>query len=129
VTGYTGQIAEQCFRNDQSFQVKTFLPEDYVPALPGEPPKVIKFTVGDVRNAISVQRVEGLKIVIYAFGKYAIDEFEGYVGWIPTQGTFESANVKFSSPIAYTEDVTYTIEFTPRHLVPQNGYIEIDFPK
>ena len=64
--------------------VKTFLPADYTPAGPGETPKVIKFTVGDVKNAVSIQRVEGLKIAIYAFGKYAIDEFEGYVGWMPT---------------------------------------------
>ena len=28
-----------------------------------------------------------------------------------------------------SEDVTYTILFTPKHLIPQNGFIEIDFPK
>lgn len=90
---------------------------------------MISFTLGDVVNAISVQRVEGLKIVIYAFGQFAIDEFEGYIGWMPVPGTFASASVRFSSPVAYDEDVTYTIKFTPNHLIPQNGYIEIDFPK
>ena len=105
------------------------MPEDYEPAPEGEEPRIIKFTVGEVRNAISVQRVDGLKIVIYAYGKYAIDEFEGYIGWMPVQGEFDSASVKFTSPIAYTEDVTYTILFTPKHLIPQNGFIEIDFPK
>jgi len=42
------------------------LPEDYIPAAEGEEPKKIKFTVGEVRNAISVQEIDGLKVVIYA---------------------------------------------------------------
>ena len=67
--------------------MKTFLSEDYIPATAGETPKVIKFTVGLVINPISVQRVDGLQIVIYAsdtdsdFAKYAIDEWEGYIDW------------------------------------------------
>ena len=67
--------------------------------------------------------------MIYAYGKYAIDEFEGYIGLNLVQGDFVSAKVVPSSPISYAEDVSYTISFTPRHMVPQNGYIEIDFPK
>mgnify|MGYP000934258123 CR=1 FL=1 len=129
VTGLSDHIERQCYRNQQSFQIKTFLPADYIPGKPGEPPKPIKFTVGEVKNPVSVQKVDGLKIVIYAFGQYAIDEFEGYIGWLPVNGDFKSAKVSFSSPLAYDEEVTYTIRFTPMHLVPLNGYIEIDFPK
>ena len=87
LTGSTGLIAEQCFRNQQTFLVKTFLPEDYIPAAVGETPKVIKFTLGHVINPLSVHRVDGLQIVIYATepdsltAKYAIDEWEGYIGW------------------------------------------------
>lgn len=66
VTGYTGLIAKECYRIEQSFQIKNFLPEDYIPAAEGEEPKKIKFTVGEVRNAISVQEIDGLKVVIYA---------------------------------------------------------------
>ena len=58
--------------------MKTFLPEDYIPALPGEPEKVIKFTLGHVINPISVQKVDGMEIVAYATNgaqKYAIDEW------------------------------------------------------
>jgi len=42
---------------------------------------------------LSVQEVDGLKIVIYAFGKYAIDEFEGSIGWELTHGGFVDAKV------------------------------------
>ena len=52
--GSTLATSEQCFRNQQTFQIKTFLAEDYIPALPGEPPRKIYFTVGDVTNAVSV---------------------------------------------------------------------------
>ena len=34
-----------------------------------------------------------------------------------------------ASQTAYDKDVTYTITFTPEHLVPQNGYVEIELPK
>ena len=61
--------------------------------------------------------------------EYAIDEFEGSIGWESQQGTFSAAKVEFSNPIAYAEDVDYTISFTPKHMVPQNGYIEVDWPK
>lgn len=35
VSGSSSLIAEQCFRNQQSFQVKTFLAENFVPAAAG----------------------------------------------------------------------------------------------
>ena len=54
-----------------------FLSEDYIP---GEG-VAIKFTLGQVTNPVSVQEVDGLKIVIYAQGLYAIDDFEGPIGW------------------------------------------------
>lgn len=115
--------------------MRTFLPEDYIPAKQGETPKVIKFTVGHVINPISVQKVDGLEVVIYAtdpadpLAKYAIDEWEGYIDWTLEQGTFIDATIKPSTYDAYEDEVVYTISFTPKHLVPQNGYIEIDFPK
>lgn len=83
LSGSAGSIAQQCFRDQQSFYIKKFLPEDYIPATAGEEPKVIKFTVGEVKNPISVQSVDGLKIVIYAKTDYAVDEFEGLIGWVP----------------------------------------------
>ena len=100
-----------------------------MPAAPGDPPTKITFTLGDVINPESVQQVDGLRVVIYAEeGKYAIDEFEGYIGWTLEQGKFIAAQVKPSSPIAYDEDISYEISFTPVHMIPMNGYIEIDFP-
>ena len=48
---------------------------------------MIKFTLGHVINPISVQKVDGLEVVVYATdssnvnAKYAIDEWEGYIGW------------------------------------------------
>lgn len=68
-------------------------------------------------------------MVVSAFGQWAIDEWEGDYGWAPVPGEFEAAKVVPASPIAYESDVKYTISFTPLHLIPQNGYIEIDFPK
>ena len=85
--------------------------------------------MGKVKNPISVQEVDGLKIVIYAFGKYAIDEFEGYIGWTMEQGDFVSAKVKPNKIVAYDSNVNYEISFTPTHMIPQNGYIVIEFPK
>ena len=115
--------------------MRGFLPEDYIPAKVGETPKTIKFTVGTVINPISVQKVDGLEVVIYATNpdnedeKWAIDEWIGYIGWELEQGTFIDASIKPSTYDAYEDEVVYTISFTPKHLVPQNGYIEIDFPK
>ena len=51
------------------------------------------------------------------------------MGWTIVTGDFIDAKVVPSSPVTYAFDVFYTISFTPTHLVPQNGYIEIDFPK
>lgn len=73
--------------------------------------------------------MEGLSLIIMAYGKYAIDEFEGPIGWTLYQGTFDGAKVVPSSLTAYDKDIRYTISFTPKHMVPQNGYIEIEFPK
>ena len=88
----------------------------------------IKFTVGQITNAVSVKQIEGLKVTVNAFGRYAVDDFEGPVGWIPIQGTFLEAKVKTSSQVSYKEDTTYTIMFTPKHLIPVNGYIEVQIP-
>ena len=85
--------------------------------------------MGSVLNAVSVQEINGLKIIIKALENYAIDEYEGTVGWVPIQGSFAQVKVKPGSPTAYDEQVRYEIYFTPDHKVPQNGYIEIDFPK
>lgn len=101
--------------------MKTFLPEDYIPAQPGEPDKVIQFTVGYVINPISVQEVDGMEVVIYATNgaqKYAIDEWEGYIGWVLEQGSFIDAKIQPSVYDAYEDEVVYTISFTPKHLIP-----------
>ena len=100
------------------------MPENYIPGEEIE----IKLTVGEVTNPVSVQEVDGLKIIIYAFGKYAIDEFEGPIGWSMTHGGFESALVVPSSLVTYNEDTDYIISFTPQHKITQNGYIEVQFP-
>ena len=81
-----------------------------------------------MNNAESVQQVTGLKVTINAFGKHAIDDFEGIVGWEPIKGDFISARVRPSSTISYNEDTVYTIYFTPKHMIPQNGYIEVYIP-
>ena len=56
--------------------------------------------------------------MIYAFGKYAIDEFEGYIGWTMEQGDFVSAQVKPNKIVAYDSNVNYEISFTPTHMIP-----------
>ena len=66
-----------------------------------------------------------MKIIIYAFGKYAIDEFEGPIGWSMTHGGFEDAFVVPSSLVTYNEETDYVISFTPHHKITQNGYIEV----
>ena len=52
--GYEGNIAKECWVDNQIFYVKQFLPHDYIPAAEGEPPKKIYFTLGLVFNSISV---------------------------------------------------------------------------
>ena len=74
---------------------------------------------------MSVQTVGGLKIIIYAKEKYAIDEFEGPIGWNMTQGNFASAMVVPSSFVSYADNTDYIISFIPEHKITQNGYIEV----
>ena len=75
-----------------------------------------------------------MEVVIYATNpsnaneKWAIDDWDGFIGWELEQGTFIDAKVVPSTYDAYEDEVVYTISFTPMHLIPQNGYIEIDFP-
>ena len=45
------------------------------------------------------------------------------------QGSFIDAKIQPSTYDAYEDEVVYTLTFTAKHLIPQNGYIEIDFPK
>ena len=90
------------------------MPADYIP---GDGIK-IQFTLGEVTNPVSVQEVDGLKIVIYAYGRYAIDEFEGPIGWEMTHGGFADAKVVPSSLISYAHDTDYVIIFTPEHKIP-----------
>ena len=97
------------------------MPTDYIP---GDGIQ-IQFTIGEVTNPVSVQEVDGLKIVIYAKGKYAVDEFEGPIGWEMTHGNFASAMVVPNSFVSYAENTDYYITFTPEHKITQNGYIEI----
>ena len=95
--------------------------------MPGEDVQ-IELTLGEVTNPLSVQEVDGLKIVIYAFGKYAIDEFEGQIGWELTHGGFVDAKVVPDKMIAYADNTNYVISFTPEHIITQNGYIDVEFP-
>ena len=103
VTGMTGSIPQDCSIDDQTFTIRQFLPGDYIPAAQGEDPRVIKLTLGSVLNAVSVQEINGLKIIIKALENYAIDEYEGTVGWEPIQGSFAQVKVKPGSPMAYDE--------------------------
>ena len=93
--------------------MQQFLPQDYIP---GEGVK-IKFTLGEVTNPLSVKEVDGLRIVILAKGEYAIDEFEGSIGWEMTHGGFVQARVEPDSEIAYKNDCDYVISFTPEHTI------------
>lgn len=106
------------------FTIKQFLAFDYVPG--GD--RKIKFEIGDVENPESVQLVEGVTITIYAFGKYAIDEYVGGLGWLPRPGTSLKTQIISTSLIAYENDTTYTINFTPEHTIPVNSYFEISIP-
>ena len=54
MTGSTQRIEKECYRFEQTFLIKSFLAEDYIPAAIGESPKKIYFTVGDVRNPTAV---------------------------------------------------------------------------
>ena len=45
-----------------------------------------------------------------------------------THGNFADARVVPDSYIAYADDTTYTISFTPEHIIKQNGYIDVQFP-
>ena len=81
-----------------------------------------------MKNPDSVQKVEGLTITIYAFGQYAIDEFEGGVNWMPLPGTSLKTSIISTSLIAYENDTTYTINFTLEHRIPHNSYFEISIP-
>ena len=104
--------------------IKDFLPEDYLP----EENHIIYFTLGEVNNPTSTYQVKGLKITIYAEGKYAIDEFEGQIPWELVTGTFNKMNVASESTVAYRAENLYTITFNPQHKIPQNGYVEVLFP-
>jgi hypothetical protein len=109
LTGSTEPITPICTRFQQSFTIKQFLPQDYIPSEGNS----IKFTVGKVRNAEAVRAVTGLTVTLNAEESYAIDEFEGDIDWMPIKGDFVDAQISPSSLVSYQESVTYTIRFIP----------------
>jgi len=114
MTSTSGSLSPTCSRFQQSLTVKNFLPDDYFP----EENRIIYFTLGKVTNPESTYAVDGLKITIYAEGKYAIDEFEDVINWKLVTGTFLNVMVRPQSLIAYRAENTYTIYFTPQHEIP-----------
>ena len=106
----------------QTMVVSNWLTEDYAPGSP------IELTLGTVVNPMSVAAEDGLHIVILAEGQYPIDDFEGLTPWALAPGSFRDASVDPQSYVAYQAENDYEIEFSPVHTIPQNGFVEIDFP-
>jgi hypothetical protein len=53
---------------------------------------------------MSTNQVDGLQITIYAFGKYAIDEYDGIIPWTLGTGKFSKMIVISSTNVAYKAD-------------------------
>lgn len=67
-------ITTTCSREpNQAIRIKNFLQQDYIPSSTSS----ITFTFGQIMNPQSTYQVSGLTVTVYAFGLYAIDEFQG----------------------------------------------------
>jgi len=64
----------------------------------------ITFSFGNIFNPVSTYQVEGLQITVLAFGKYAIDEYNGIIPWMLETGKFNKMLVVSSTNVAYKAD-------------------------
>ena len=59
---------------------------------------------------------------------YVVDEFESDTIIEIQPGDMSSTSVTTNSLVAYDDDARYTLQFTPQHVIPQNGKVRVVFP-
>ena len=94
--------------------VTDWVPYDFIPGSSSG----FKLRLGTVINPDSVSAQPQMHILILAEGLYPVDEYFGFTMWEILPGTFSYAKVTSSSYIAYNQECSYTIEFTPEHEIP-----------
>jgi len=121
--------AKEAFIKDE-FTVRI---ENFVQVEVNEAPFTYKFGLSGIENQISAKDAGAFTITTYYRNSdgidYVVDTSQSSTSFVATTGLLSAdKDLEIDKPTNYADNAVYTFIFSENSLVPEGGYIRIDFP-